>query len=355
MAPVDATLADEWRQLVAASARPCPLLGPDHAVAWWRAHGAGKPFIVQVRRSGRLVAVLPLRLMCHHYYGRDRMVLAGWGDENTDRSGPVVHAEHLDAVEDLADAIQQIPGWDLLELPQVLTDDPVTTALIREFERAGLRHGALRTLDSPVVSLADSFDRQIDGMAATHQRRLRRLLRSPLARQATVQRLVGVGALEVIEPVVEASWQHRAGTSVLSTHQDRMYHSAVLDGVPGARIETLIDADGSIVAFEMLIVSGGVAWSLKLGYAEERRSQSPGAVLRARLVSQLINEGVRRFEMLGDDEPYKRIWGGGTRPHVRLHVFRDTVPLRVVHAAWYRAAPAVRILTGRGTRKEMLG
>ncbi|HXR96690.1 MAG TPA: GNAT family N-acetyltransferase [Terriglobales bacterium] len=75
-----------------------------------------------------------------------------------------------------------------------------------------------------------------------------------------------------------------------------------------------------IVAFEYCIASGRKLYALKIGYDEQLRTASPGAVLRWMLL-QAAQPEYDWYEFLGDDAPWKAEWTPATEAlrHVRIY------------------------------------
>ena len=74
------------------------------------------------------------------------------------------------------------------------------------------------------------------------------------------------------------------------------------------------------VAAQLWIVAHGSATVMKLAHDQAEKSLSPGTLLTAYMIKQLINEGVSEIDFGRGDDPYKRLWAGHSRERIGLFV-----------------------------------
>jgi hypothetical protein len=74
----------------------------------------------------------------------------------------------------------------------------------------------------------------------------------------------------------------------------------------------------SPIAVQLWVVKSGVGTVLKLAHDEENRSLSPGTLLTAAVIEQLISEGITELDFGRGDDPYKRLWVGQRRSRIGL-------------------------------------
>lgn len=105
----------------------------------------------------------------------------------------------------------------------------------------------------------------------------------------------------------------------------------------------LLRAGGEPVAAQLWVVAGGVATVHKLAHAEAARALSPGTVLTALMIRQLLAEGVAGLDLGRGDDAYKAGWTGRRRPRVGV----------LLCAPWRPAGAAAiaRHVTGRLARR----
>lgn len=118
-------------------------------------------------------------------------------------------------------------------------------------------------------------------------------------------------ALDAYETVYARSWKEPEPFPRFSA---TLVHS--LAGTDALRIGVMWAA-GRPIAAQYWTLAGGAATVLKLAHDEEFKALSPGTVLTAAVIRQLIErDGVRALDFGRGDDPYKRAWTG----HRRLRI-----------------------------------
>ena len=74
------------------------------------------------------------------------------------------------------------------------------------------------------------------------------------------------------------------------------------------------------IAAQLWIVAHGTATVMKLAHDQTEKSLSPGTLLTARMIEQLIKEGVDEIDFGRGDDPYKRLWAGYSRERIGVFV-----------------------------------
>jgi CelD/BcsL family acetyltransferase involved in cellulose biosynthesis len=74
----------------------------------------------------------------------------------------------------------------------------------------------------------------------------------------------------------------------------------------------LLKLDGHIAAIEYGFRYNAVYYPLWVALDTHFHAFSPGAVLRSHIIQELIRDGVRVYEFMQGNEPYKRRWGPGS-------------------------------------------
>ena len=70
-----------------------------------------------------------------------------------------------------------------------------------------------------------------------------------------------------------------------------------------------MEIDGEIVAVQFAFRYRDTVFQLQEGYDHLRSSDRFGYVLRGEVLRTLISEGVRVYDFLGGEDPYKARWG----------------------------------------------
>jgi CelD/BcsL family acetyltransferase involved in cellulose biosynthesis len=81
----------------------------------------------------------------------------------------------------------------------------------------------------------------------------------------------------------------------------------------------LLRAEGRVIAAQIWIVQGGRAAVLKLAHDEADRALSPGTVLTALMIRELIGgEAVTELDFGRGDDPYKQLWATQRRQRIGI-------------------------------------
>jgi len=329
-------VATKWDALVD-RVGPSPFVRPGWIAAWAAAWGNARLELVTVRRDGRLVAILPLR--------------AGMGslhsatNDHTPEYGLV--AEDRDAAHALAAAL-------FARRERLITLAPLDAA---RRDLAALRAASaaagwtlLVTLvaRSPYVPLDgdwDGYERRIDKKALGDMRR--RCRRLEQQGRVTLDVLDGRDGLdEALEEGyrLEASgWKAARGTAIASDPHTRSFYSNVARwaAARGTLRLVFLRLDGRALAFLYGIEEGGVLYYVKGGFDPAYGDYAPGKLIVHGVLEHATAAGLSRFEFLGTDERWKRLWAARDHERVLVHAFpADVAGLvhRALLAAYLRHA-----------------
>jgi len=348
-----AALAGEWAELYRAAPRATPFQSHAWLSAWSGAYGRpGTLRIVLVRDGDRLVAAAPLQLTRR---GPVR-VLAPLGGEITDFTDVLIaegdDADPAAATAALARALLAVPGWDVLELPEV---------------RAGGAAELLRsawtgpTWSVPASSCAEmtvtSWDDLLSQLPSKRARDARRVLRRSDELGLTAA-AVPVG--EVAEAITELLRLHAAqwaGRGVNPEHLTSRFAQHLRTALPamvadGAAVLTRYRLDGEVLAVELLVVGTALTGGYLIGADPVlyQRTDFFSFVLRhdVELTARL---GVPRYSMLRGRESYKDKWQPETLVNSQLLLGRPGAPLARV--AGLRAQLRARAVVELRARPEL--
>jgi CelD/BcsL family acetyltransferase involved in cellulose biosynthesis len=332
-------IAEEWDAL-ADRVGADPFARPGWFAAHHRAFGAGALAVLTIRRDGALAALAPLE--------RQRGRLASATSWHTPFYTPL--ADSPEALAALADALVA-RARPQLELSFIVDGTPAMEALRAAAARCRSRAYVLERC--PYVVLdgdVNTYEQRLTGKRRANLRRLRRRLEDRGRVEVTVHG--GADELDLLLDegfAVEASgWKGAEGTGTAILEEpatERFYRdvAAWASGRGWLRL-AFLRLDGRALAFDFAIEAGGVHYLLKTGYVAEERSAAPGVLLRRAMLARAFDEGLRRYEFLGDHVGWKREWTDDTHAAMRLTAFTATPAGRVGWIAWAYARPALRRL-----------
>jgi CelD/BcsL family acetyltransferase involved in cellulose biosynthesis len=316
-----------------------PFDRPEWVDAWMRAFGRGRLALATHERDGRLTAVLPLA----RTLGRLRSATTWLAPELPLAAADAAAREAL-----LIDVFAlRSPRVEIEFLPGDAVYDPEAVVAERGAWRKPLVRPAAR---APYVELSGTFAEYEATLSRNRRRSLRRAWRR-LHAAGPVTLDVWRGGddldarLQEVLAVEAAGWKGRGGTAIASSPATRTFYAEI--AAWGAARHWLrlscLRVAGRAIAADIGLVQGGTWYSLRAGYDERWREFGPGALLVHALLERAYDEGVQRFDFLGDADPFKDSWATASRSLVRIEAFRPT-PSGALGLAHTLLRPAVHRL-----------
>lgn len=211
---------------------------------------------------------------------------------------------------------------------------------------------------SPYMEISGSYDEFVAGWSSKRRSEHRRLRRKLEERGAVTVETATAGADatrlygELLELEAQG-WKAARGTAIAQQAQTRAYYAELVRW-GGERGWLRLDAlrlDGRAVAVGIGLEAHGVFYGIKMGADPELRKVSPAVLLLDELVRRCCDLGLRRFEMLGADDDYKRQWCDGVHERARLRAFGPSLRGRLDHAELVWARPLARRLRSAGSER----
>jgi CelD/BcsL family acetyltransferase involved in cellulose biosynthesis len=296
-------LAPGWDALVLAMARPSPFLLHDLCATWWsRPEASESPLIAAAWRGERLVAALPLEvrrvagLRIASFPGRHNAALADIlisADEPIETAN-VILALLRDAPYDVA-WLYGLPAGSRLAASE---------AKVRLSQR----------VECPVLDLPDGFEAAFETHVNGHHRREQQRRLRLLQHEGVVEFTMARTREELMRDLPAAFEIHARRREALpdasgfSTHEGRRYHLALARRLgPRGHIRLLtLRLDGRPIAFDYFFVVGATAVDSVIAFEPEFARFSPGKYAWFEAKRRASDEGVRRIELLGRLDTYKR-------------------------------------------------
>jgi CelD/BcsL family acetyltransferase involved in cellulose biosynthesis len=210
--------------------------------------------------------------------------------------------------------------------------DPTVEAFNHAACTAGYRALARTIMRSPYLDVAGEFEAyrttRRSAFVADLRRRRRRLDeygRVSVNVEHTAALLDDALAIESL------GWKGRVGTAIAAWPSTRRFYREVADWGASRSILRLIflRVDRRAIAFALGLEDAGTLYLLKAGYDPSFGRFSPGQLTLQECISYSFEAGLRRVELLGADEPYKRAWAAAAHEVRVCHAF-DRSPVGMV-------------------------
>ena len=339
--PVSIDAATAWEEL-AERLGAAPFLRPGWFEAW--AEGFDEPVeLLAVKTDGRLSGALP--------YVRTAAGVRSATNPHT--PAPGLLAEDEDTARDLAGRLFTLGGHVSLGYL-----DAASETILRDAARnAGrlvvtrpLAYRLFLELEGPWESLEGSLPSRLVRDVRRRRRKLEEL------GQVTLEVADGTERLEELLAEgfrLEASgWKAAEGTAIVSSAETQRFYEAVArwSAERGWLRLFFLRVDGRPIAFQLALEHGRTHYFLKGGYDPDDSAYSPGKLLLHATLAHAVEQGLDRYELMGDVEAWKLEWTKTMEERVSL----DAYPRTARGLARYAAQAYLRPLVRRDPRRRLL-
>jgi CelD/BcsL family acetyltransferase involved in cellulose biosynthesis len=297
-------LGAEWDALVRAMPRPSPFLLHGWLTCWWRSYGAGGDLAIQVaRRSGRVVAALPLYIHSHlglsvaKFLGSPHSALADLLLDPAEPGG-----------DEIARSLGRSGLADYADLYGLPKGSRIAAAL-------GSQLSVIERVESPVLELGgESWEDTYRAKTSSKARNLHRRRRRQLAEIGNVEVRVAREPEDLDDALEEAfrlhdlRWEGRPDGSDFTSPRGRSFHRDAMLALAEHDVPriVLLRVGGRAIAFHYYFALEGTMYVHRLGFDPALARYSPGLVNTLDTIEAAAAEGLGRVEFLGGAERYKR-------------------------------------------------
>ena len=230
--------------------------------------------------------------------------------------------------------------------------DPGTKAFRAASETAAYRIQTRTLEQSPYIDTSGEWDEYRQHRSAKLLRDLRRRRRL-LDCEGTFEFVVYDGTESLQELLEEgfrveaAGWKSDAGSAIASQDETRRFYQEIAAWAADRKWLRLgfLRLDSQAFAFDFAIEHDDVHYLLKTGYDPAYSRFAPGKLLRREMIARAFDEGIRSYEFLGGEEPWKLELTSSVRHRDLLLAFAPTARGRLERAAFEYGRPlAKRVL-----------
>jgi CelD/BcsL family acetyltransferase involved in cellulose biosynthesis len=339
--PSTPSAAETWERLRTAAPTESLFLTPEWLQAWNRHLGSGHPLLFAVVDGDEVVSLAPI--------GRTWVgglaVLRPLGLGVTDYFDLLLPPDapvRRTALETLADAlVGRGAAWDALDLRGVPAESPTVQDLTAAAESHGMRHAVVPGYSRPAIVLEGTWDEFLDGQPGRFRynlrSRMRRLEGQGSVRFRTVTRESEVRwALVALAELHARRWhgQHTSTIFSSSSAARRFYADACIQYADRGMLDlTLLEVDGRPVAGSLGFVDRDTFYYYLPAWEPSLAPLAPSSLLLAHLVERAYERGLKRFDFMLGDEPYKARWANEERQTVNIVVGAPTLRGKAAFAA----------------------
>jgi CelD/BcsL family acetyltransferase involved in cellulose biosynthesis len=272
--------------------------------------------VVTARDGGALIGLFPFCL-CE---APKRLLLMGGGisDYLDILVDPGCGADAMGCMFDYL--LQSREGWEFAELRDLRRESPLLgTALPREFTGDTAPSSVC-----PVIVLPPTVEAFMAGLSKVQRRTVRRALKniekSYHLSMATAREGEAEEFLEDFFRLHESRWSALSLPGVLSDAGIREFHRRAAAGFLEKGILRLyrLKFNGRVAASVYALKWKDRMYAYLGGFDPALKELSPGMVALYLVIEDSIRMGIREFDFLRGEEPYKYVWGAKNRNNFRL-------------------------------------
>lgn len=305
---------------------------------WFRKLGAGRELHIVTARdgSGDLEGVLPMCVEERRLLGTKfgpclrRMSFLGETHVGSDYLDVIASRENQEEVtRRLLEQVRDGGEWDVLDLNDMDSQSPTLTILQEVFENPEYE---LEWQDGPLcpyreLESGETFDGFIRnlGRGQNYKRRSKWLEKQEgyrIVRSTCPQEMEH--ALAEFLRLHDLRWRAEGGSDGIACPQVEAFHrdaTSYLAETGNVCLYTMIVGEQAVASFYALVHNGKMICYLT-GRDPEWQKQSVGMVLIGETFRHAFELGMREYDFLRGEEPYKADWSSQTRRLVSVRIYR---------------------------------
>jgi CelD/BcsL family acetyltransferase involved in cellulose biosynthesis len=339
--PTDRRSAETWERLRRRAPTESLFMTPDWLETWCRHLGSGRPLVFGIEDGGEVEALAPIDRTWVGGLAVLRPLGLGVSDYFDLLLPPEAERRQL-ALAAFADALVGRAGaWDALDLRGVPAESPTVRELGAVASARGMRHAVVPGHSRPAITLDGTWDEFLNGRPGRFRynlrSRLRRLEERGTVRFRTMSRPSEVRwAMVALTELHARRWrgQHTSTIDSSSSAARRFYGEAAQRYADRGMLDlTLLEVDGRPVAGSLGFIDGDTYYYYLPAFEPELATLAPSSLLLAHLIERAYERGLRRFDFMLGDEPYKARWATEERQTVNLVVGAPTLRGQAAFAA----------------------
>jgi CelD/BcsL family acetyltransferase involved in cellulose biosynthesis len=175
------------------------------------------------------------------------------------------------------------------------------------------------------VSLPDKYEAYLASLSKKMRTELpyenRRMLKKYQVDFRKVRSAVELqAALDSLFQINTKRWQERGQSGSFGNVEKRLFCQEMAKRflARGWLDFWLLYLDGQVAAIEYGFRYNGIYYPLWVAIDTDFQAYSAGSVLRTYIIQELIRDGIRVYEFMQGDEPYKLRWGTGRRVYISI-------------------------------------
>lgn len=310
-------LKDQWNKVLEKSNNNNVFLTWEFLSTYWLHFGKGKKLrILVIEDKNEIIAIAPLRQSRYEFgkiFGYDVIEPLGYG--GADYNHFILTDKAAECFGLFLKYLTAKGNWDFIYLFDLPEASKIPEFLSKDLS-GGLKFELVQGKICPFISLPKSTDAFMYSLDNTFRRDLRRCLRN-LERDCgkiELKKYCELGSVEdglgVFFGLHQERWVSKLGKGVFNTQKIRDFYINMTKqwAENGWLALYFLTVKGEPIAAQYCIEYQEKIYYALSGFSMEYSKYSPGNVLTLKIIEDCIQRGVREFDFMKGDEPYKFCW-----------------------------------------------
>ena len=315
------SVREDWDRLLAETPGLSPFATTVWQKTWWQMFGGDADLkLLTVRQDGAVKGLAP--------FMRRGTEVSFLGESDLVDYHHFLHSGIEDSAffGSLFEHLAQVDSWSSIRLTAVPEWSAAYTAVPEAARAAGWHVSETFEDVSPGIELPETWDEYVSGLSKKDRHELRRKLRR-LERSGEVKHVEFSSAEDIAENLDDFIRLHRMSApdkAKFMTDRREEFFRTVVTNLAAEGISRLyfLEVNGKRTATSICFVHGDSQLAYNSGYDPEHRALSVGLLNHAFCIKLAIENGIRYFDFLRGDEPYKYHLGAHDRSLYNLVVTR---------------------------------
>jgi CelD/BcsL family acetyltransferase involved in cellulose biosynthesis len=232
----------------------------------------------------------------------------------------------------LSALFKSVPAWDVFKLGRFVETNPVVDRLEGLLRRSPHRYEIRGEEPSFFIPLGNSYDDFMKQLSSNFRKQIRSLSKKLQSVGEVVYSKIqdfhrSATAFNDILYIEENCWKHKRGTSIAAKKNQIEFfqHLCVNASKKGLLRLGFLLLNNEPIAYEMGLVKDKTYYGLKGSYHEKYSKESPSTILLARLIEDLIRDGITEYDFVAEPYEWQSRWTDELRWHRSVVIYNNTV------------------------------
>jgi CelD/BcsL family acetyltransferase involved in cellulose biosynthesis len=326
------TVKERWDEILDKLTSDSPFSTYEWLSTWWRHFGKKKRLLCLLfQKKGELIGIAPLFSKLEITKGCPVRTIYFLGSPVSDRADFILGKDGAEVLKRFFQFLQEeYRKWDMMVLEQ-LPEDSVSVGMLRYFsKKSGLYFESFEQTKCPYIPLTKELSQQMERRGKQAVKDVRRKYRrlQDVGKVGFSRSIVHKDINEVIKIAREVDLKsHKYPDKTLFTNPQM---SSFLKEVAQVFSEkkwfdfSVLSLNDIPIAYEIGFRYKNKLFSYTASYDERYARFSPGIGLMYRVIQDSIDLGLKEYDLLRGDQPYKWRWAKAFRRHLKIIVINNT-------------------------------